>query len=119
MPPNLLSTGILILAFIVYLYACKVLIDDARVGYSFTMGAEMYFSQLWIIASLLGVTGAIRLFALSWWLFLPAVVMLYFLSLPLRRAINNLFHGRGLEPSKPTGFKAFEQKLKDQNGPSS
>ena len=72
MPPNLISAGLLILSLIIYLYACKILIEDARHNYSLTMGAEMYFSQLWVIASVLAACGTIRLLHLSWWLLPPA-----------------------------------------------
>jgi len=116
MSPIIINTALLILALLLYAYACKILIDDARQNYSFSMGTEMYFSQLWSLASLLAVISAIGLLHLSWWLFVPAVVVLYFLSLPLRRAINKLFRGRDLEPAEPTGFKAFEQQLKDKQG---
>ena len=102
MPPSLISTGLLILALIIYLYACKILIEDARHNYSLTMGAEMYFSQLWVIASVLAACGAIRLLHLSWWLLPPAVILLYLPSLPLRRVIARLFLGMDYPASGTT-----------------
>ena len=119
MPPHVLNTIILIIALLLYLYACRIIIDDARHNYSITMGAEMLFSHLWFLAGLLAVIGVIRLLQLSWWLFLPAVVILYLVSFPVRSWIDVLFRGRDLDPVKPAGFKAFEQKLKDRDGPQS
>ena len=93
MPPHVLNTIILIIALLLYLYACRIIIDDARHNYSITMGAEMYFSQLWVIASVLAACGAIRLLHLSWWLLPPAVILLYLPSLPLRRFLAAMFLG--------------------------
>ena len=111
MPVDTINAGILITALLLFIYACKILIEDARQGCYITMGAEMYFSQLWTIASLLTVIGGIRLFALSWWLFLPGFVVLYCLSLPLRRAISHIFLGLDYEAPKKQGFKEFEKSI--------
>ena len=99
MSPQILNTGLLIISLLLYLYACKVLIDDARGGYSLTMGGEGYFSQLWIFASVLGVSGAVRLWHFSWWLFVPVVIVLYVLSFPVRRGIKAVF--LGMDTSTP------------------
>lgn len=112
MPVDPINAGILIAALLLFIYACKILIEDARQGYSITMGAEMYFSQIWTIASLLTVIGGIRLFALSWWLSIPGIVLLYCLSLPLRRAISNIFLGLDYQAPKKQGFKEFEKSIK-------
>lgn len=114
MPPNTLNAALLILALLLFLSACKNLIDDARSGPYITMGAEMYFNQLWTLASLLSVTGSIRLFALSWWLFIPGLIGLYCLSLPLRRVIESLFLGVDEAPPEKKGFKEFEKSIKEE-----
>ena len=93
MSPSLINAGLLSVALILYLHACRILIEDARHNYSLTMGAEMYFSQLWVIASVLAACGTIRLLHLSWWLLPPAVILLYLPSLPLRRFLAAMFLG--------------------------
>ena len=90
-----LTLGLLIAALVLYLYACRVLTQDARGGPYLTMGGEMYFSQLWIVASILTAVGAIRLFGLGYWLGVPGVIALYALSFAVRRGIKALFLGVG------------------------
>jgi len=93
---NALTYGLLIIALFVYLFAIKVIIDDAREGFYVTMGGEMYFSQLWTIASILLTAGIIRLFAWKLWLGLPIIIVLYLVSIPLRRVLIPLFLGTGM-----------------------
>ena len=114
MPTVLINLILLLLALVVALYACKILIDDARQGYSLTMGAEMYFSQLWLVASVLCCTGIVRFFGFPWWLAVPGVIALYFLSFPVRRLISHLFLGWDYVAPKTQGYKAFEQKIREK-----
>jgi hypothetical protein len=98
-----------------FAYACITLINDAQRGYSISMGAEMYFSQVWVIASLVSCVGLIRSFEFSWWLILPGIIPLYLSSLPVRRAIKYIFLGLDYDPPKQQGFKTFEKNIKDKD----
>lgn len=93
---NALTYGLLIIALFVYIFACKVLADDAREGAYTTMGGEMYFGQLWNVATILATAGIVRLFALKIWLAIPIVIVLFFLGTPVRRTIRFLFLGLDL-----------------------
>ena len=93
---NTLTYSFLGGALILYLYACKILIDDARAGFYVTMGGEMYFSQIWTFAAILTAVGVVRLFTINGWFGIPIVIICYIISIPVRRAIKFLFLGLDL-----------------------
>ena len=97
---NALTYSFLAGALLLYLYACKILYDDARQGFYITMGGEMYFSQIWTFAAIFTAVGLIRLFDLNGWLAVPAIIVLYLISIPVRRLVKFLFLGADLGKEK-------------------
>lgn len=97
---NALTYALLVIALFLYLKACKVLIDDARHGAYVTMGGDMYFGNLWNLASIFATIGIIRLIVFTSWikllLIIPIFIILFLIGTPVRRTITTLFLGRDL-----------------------
>lgn len=106
-----LGFGILGLLYSVYYY-----ITEIKSAHYSTMGAEMSFSQYWMLSSALFCFGLCLFFKVNLlWAFLLTIVM-YMASFPLRTLLSNTFMGVDVKDEKPKkGFKDSQEKINDKD----
>ncbi len=116
---DILGPALAIAGALLVIYACRVLVADAKSGPYVTMGGEMYFAQLWGLASLAGIAGLVMLSGASWWFYVPGVVVFYLISFPLRTFLTAVYLGREAPPPPKDGFKEFIRRTEGKSGAAS
>ena len=92
------------------LYACCVLIEDAKGGYDITMGGANLFSSAWLAGAAGAAVGLTLLLDITWWWGIAAFVAIYLLKSVVYWIITALFLGAEAPPPPKGGFKEFIRK---------
>ena len=104
-------------ALVLVIYACRLLISDARQGFEISMGAEMFYSNLWTLAGIVAGAALMLGFGMGWLMLVACVVLFFVLARPVRRVIKALYLGIDMpveEPGSPSGFAAMSRKARDR-----
>jgi len=111
---DLLSLALILIALLLFIHACQILIRDIRDSYTMSMGGEMHFWHVWLVAGILATSVVLRMGAFSWWWLIPALVIIYLTSLLARRLIVLFFQGTNDEKPPTKGYKEFIRSVEDE-----
>ncbi|MBI4204253.1 MAG: hypothetical protein HY527_04435 [Betaproteobacteria bacterium] len=106
---------VLLISMALFLYACRMLAEDAKSGYDVTMGGAMFFSHLWFAGAAAGAVGLTMLFALAWWWGIAIFLALYLAKNAAYRIIVALYLGSAAPPLPKDGFKEFIRRTEGKD----
>lgn len=104
---------LLLISIALFAYAWHVLSADAREGYDISMGGAMYFSGIWLLASIAASFACVNLLGAAWWWGIVLCAGLLLVKSVIYRIIVALYLGIDAPPLPKTGFKEFIRKTEE------
>jgi hypothetical protein len=110
-----MTLNLILLAVAVALFTCawRVLASDARAGYDVSMGGAMYFSAIWLIASVMAAVAGVKLLGIAWWWGILLFAGSMLIKSVFYRIIVAWNLGADAPPLPKNGFKEFIRKTED------